>query len=281
MNWRLIAITLIGLSGLSAIFTSQAFASIHNDSQADALVFGVSPAKDPEQTMKNWNPVVKYLSRKSGVKVRLSVAASVEDFEKQLGQGAFDFVYMNPYQYTTYHKTQGYVAFAKEKDKKVKGIIVVKKDSPYKSLADLKDQTVVFPQEDVFAANVLPRAKLNQEAIPYKPNYVESPNSVYRAVYKGDIPAGGGVVETYENLNPVVNSELRVLWTTKQYTPDAFAVHPRVSQVQREKVQAAMLNMNQEPRGHMLLNALKLNGIDVARDSEWNDIRALQINLSE
>ena len=279
MNRRFIEITLIWLSCLT--LTCQAFASIHNENAADALVFGISPAKDPEAVMKQWNPVVKYLSLKSGLNIRLLVAASVEEFEKQVGKGMYDIVYMNPYQYTTYHKTQGYVAFAKEKDKKVKGIIVVKKDSPYKSLADLKDQTVVFPQEDVFAANMLPRAKLNQESIPYKPNYVESPNSVYRAVYKGDIPAGGGIVDTYENLNPVVNSELRVLWTTKQYTPDAFAVHPRVPKAQRDKIQSVMVNMNIEPNGHLLLNSLKFNGIEQAKDSEWNDIRALQINLSD
>lgn len=281
MNRRFIGSILIWLSCMSVLFAGHVFASVNKDSQVDTLVFGVSPAQNPEQAVKDWSPVVKYLSRKAGVKLRLKVAASIEDFEKQLGMGAFDVVYLNPYQYTTYNKTQGYVAFAREKDKKVKGIIVVKKDSPYQSLADLKDQTVVFPQEDMFAANVLPRAKLNQEAISYKSNFVESPNSVYRAVYKGDIPAGGGVTETFESLNPAVNGELRVLWTTKQYTPDAFATHPRVSKSQRTKIKDAMTNMNLDPRGHMLLNSLKMNGIVEARDSDWNDIRALQINLGD
>ena len=190
-------------------------------------------------------------------------------------------VYMNPYQYTTYNSISGYLAFAKERDKKVSGIIVVRKDSPYNTLADLKDKTLVFPQEDSFAASLLPRAKLSEESISHKSNYVNSPNSVYRAVYKGNIPAGGGIMQTYSKLNPVVNSNLRVLWKTRQYTPNAFAYHPRVQREQLEKIQAVMTSMHHDRQGSMLLNTLKFNGIEVAKDADWNDIRELQLNLTQ
>jgi phosphonate transport system substrate-binding protein len=279
MKTRILSLVILFTSLL--VLSGQAMATINRDHQGDALVFGIAPGKDPEQTSKHWGAIISYLSSESGVKLRLKMAASFEAFEKQLAAGAYDIVYMNPYQYTTYHKSKGYMAFAKERNKKVKGIIVVRKDSPYKSLADLKDQTVAFPKEDVFGASVLPRASLKQEKIPVKSKDVDSSTSVYRAVYKGKLPAGGGVMDTYGKLNPAVNNNLRILWTTKQYTPDAFAAHPRVASATLDKLKSAMFVMQDEPNGLSLLNTINFKGIEAAEDKEWDDIRALRLKLTE
>ena len=221
------------------------------------------------------------MSARSGIKLRLIIPASFKQFEQQLARGNYDFVYLNPYQYTTYHKSQGYLAFAKEKNKKVKGIIVVRRDSPYKSLVDLKDQRVGFPKEDVFGASLLSRATLQQKNITVKTDFVDTSTSVYKAVYKGKLPAGAGVMETYDELNPAVNNKLRILWTTKQYTPNAFAAHPRVTKSTLDKIKHTLFVMQDDPHGLTVLNASNIRGIEAAQDKDWDDIRALSITLMQ
>ena len=266
---------------IATLFSLTNLALADNLGKSDNLIFGVAPSKKAENSASQWKAFIDYLSANSDTKIQLQMAASVEDFEQQLAHGTYDVVFMNSYQYTTYHQSQGYVAFAKDKKKKVKGIIVVRKDSPFKSLVDLKDQSVGFPKEDVFGASLLPRATLQQENIPVKTSYVDTSTSVYRAVYKGKLPAGAGVMETYDELNPAVNNKLRILWSTKQYTPDAFAVHPRVTKSTLDKIKHTLFVMQDDPHGLTVLNASNIRGIEAAQDKDWDNIRALSITLMQ
>lgn len=66
-------------------------------------------------------------------------AKDIPTFEQRLAKGAYDFAYMSPYTYTVLHRSRaGYTAFAKEKDKKLTGIIVVRRDSEYQDIKDLR-----------------------------------------------------------------------------------------------------------------------------------------------
>jgi len=264
---------------IAALISLSSTALADKPGKSDNLIFGVAPGKNANNNARHWHEFINYLNANSNTKIQLKMAASVEEFEQQLARGTYDMVFMNPYQYTTFHQSQGYQAFAKEKNKKVKGIIVVRKDSPIKSLVDLKDQSVGFPREDVFGASLLPRASLQQEKIPVKTSYVDTPSSVYRAVYNGKLPAGAGVMETYDKLSPTVNNELRILWTTKQYTPNAFAVHPRVTWSTVDKIRYTLFFMEHDTQGTVILNALHFHGIQAAKDKEWDDIRALRQKL--
>lgn len=265
---------------ITTFFSLSNLALADNLGKSDNLIFGVTPGKKTENSASQWKAFIDYLSTNSDTRIQLQMAATTEEFEQQLARGTYDIAFMNPYQYTTYHQSRGYMAFAKEQNKKVKGIIVVRKDSPFKSLMDLKDQSVAFPKEDVFGASLLPRATLQQEKIPVKTSYVDTPSSVYHAVYKGNLSAGAGVMETYDKLNPAVNNKLRILWSTKQYTTDAFAVNPRVAWSTVDKIRFCLFVMKQDTLGAKILSALHFHGIQAAKDKEWDDIRALRKQLS-
>jgi len=98
-------------------------------------------------------------------------------------------------------------------------------------------------------------------------------------VAKGLFPAGGGVVRTFDSLDPAVREQLRILWTTKGYTPHAFAAHPRVTSELVQRVTSAMLATDQSDEGRGLLAPLSIQGFEAADDSDWDDVRALGIDL--
>jgi phosphonate transport system substrate-binding protein len=245
------------------------------------LEFGIVPQQSASRLAEDWGPVLAEISKRSGVALVFRTAPSIPGFEERLGKGDYDLAYMNPYHYVVFHKASGYRAFAREQDRKIKGILVVKKNSPYRKPADLAGKTVVFPAPAAFAASILPQAEFGRLKIPIEAKFVASHDSVYRAVASGLQEAGGGIQRTFEAAPVEVRDALRVLSETPAYTPHAFAAHPRVPQEILAKVLAAMASLSADETGQRLLAPLAFKGIAAAQDKEWNDIRALDINLLE
>lgn len=239
--------------------------------------FGIVPQQSGSRLSQLWSPILQYLEEETGYRLRFATTRNIPTFEKRLQAGKYDFAYMNPYHYTEHHKSAGYNAFAKAKDKRLKGILVVRKDSPFDGLDDLDDQELAFPS-NAFAANLVPRANFRELGVSVTPKYVSSHDSVYRNVAKGRYAAGGGVMRTFNNTSPELRKELRILWTSDGYTPHAFAAHPRVPVAAVEKLREAMLKMAEDPEGQTLLKSIRLKGVETARDGDWDDVRALELN---
>jgi phosphonate transport system substrate-binding protein len=264
------------LSGcLCALFVGQALA------QQTPLTFGIVPQQSASRLAEDWGPLVTELSRRSGVPLVFRTAPSIPVFEERLAKGEYDLAYMNPYHYIVFHKSTGYQVFAKEQDRRLKGILVVRKDSAYQKPADLAGKTVVFPAPAAFAASILPQAEFGRLKIPIDAKFVASHESVYRAVASGLQEAGGGIQRTLEASPPSVRDALRVLTETPAYTPHAFAAHPRVPAASVAKVLAAMVSLAGDEAGQHLLEPIAFKGLVGAQDKEWSDIRALDIDLLE
>ncbi len=240
--------------------------------------FSVVPQQSASKTAKIWGPILKYLGQKTGYRFKLKTAKNIPVFEQRLLNAESDFSYMNPYHYTVFHEKSGYNAVAKAKDKRIHGIIVVRKDSNIKTIDELDSKTLAFPSPAAFAASILPRRYFSQQGIKIMPKYVSSHDSVYRNVAKGFMVAGGGVVRTFKNASPEVFEQLRVLWKTDGYTPHAVAAHARVSKKVVDDVQAALGSMNDNKVGMALLKNMKVKGFEKAVNSDWDDVRALKID---
>ena len=243
---------------------------------ANEVSFGIVPQTNGSKLSKLWSPILKYLEQETDIDLRFATARNISTFEKRVQSGKYDIVYMNPYHYTLFHQAQGYKAFAKAKKKRLKGIVVVQKDSPYRTLNDLNNAELAFPS-NAFAANLVPRAVLKKNSLDFSSKFVSSHDSVYRNIARGRYPAGGGVMRTFNNTSPEYRNKLRILWTSDGYTPHAFAAHPRVPQDIVDKLQKALLKMDQDPKGKALLKKIRFKGIEKGSDKEWDDVRALNI----
>ncbi len=260
-----------------ALFCLLAGLSLAGWSAPASYTFAVSPQQSASDLAEIWAPVLAWLSERSGVNLRFATAKDSADFASRLGRGTYDFCYVNPHQYTLLHEKPGYQAMAREKDRRLKGILVTRKNSGIKSLKDLEGATLVFSSPTSFAASILTQAELRKQGIGFTPRYVNSHESVFLNVEKGLFPAGGGTTRTLEMADAPVRDNLSVLWTTQGYTPHAIASHARVPASVVKKVQAAMLAMNDDPAARPLLEKIGFKGFQAAVDADWNDIRALDL----
>lgn len=257
-------------------FQSQTFAADNN-----TITFGIVPQQSASKMAKLWNPVLNELTKKTGIKFRFKTAKNIPTFEKRLLSGEYDVAYMNPYHFTVFNKKPGYKAIAHARDKRIHGILVVHKDSPYQSIEDLRNKKIAFPSPAAFAATLLTGARLKKEGIPFEKKFVSSHDSVYRNVATKRFSAGGGVIRTLKNMDKKTQDNLRILWKSEGYTPHAIAIHPNMDNALKNKLQNALVMLDTTEEGKKLLKAIRIKGFSIAYDKDWDDVRSLNIDLLE
>jgi phosphonate transport system substrate-binding protein len=242
------------------------------------ITVGIVPQQSATELARVWIPLLQEAATRSGVRLLFQTAPNIPIFEERLRRGEYDLAYMNPYHYTVFSRVPGYKAFAKEKDRRLVGIIVVAKTNAISDMRQLAGKTVAFPAPGSFAASMLPRSEFSRLGIAIQTQYVSSHDSVYRGVAQGLFAAGGGIKRTLEAMDPEVASRLRMLSTTPSYVPHAFAAHPRVDAETLRKVFAAFRSLDQDEGGRRVLAQLSFKGIEAAADRDWDEIRHLKIS---
>lgn len=243
------------------------------------LSFGIVPQTSATRLAVQWIPLLQAVGERAGVSLHFETAPNIDSFERRLAAGAYDVAYMNPYHYTVFSQRPGYRALVNARDRKIRGIIVVAKESPIRSIDELAGEPLAFPSPGAFAASILTRSELRRRDIAFHPTYVSSHDSVYANVAHGLYSAGGGIHRTFNAQPAETRARLRILWETAGYTPHAVAVHPRVPVELAARLRTAMVELAESEPGRMLLAPLKIRGWQRADDPAWDDVRALDIDL--
>lgn len=239
--------------------------------------FGVLPQVATAKLADMWVPFLAKLSETSGVKLRFVTAPDISEFGKRAAAGTYPFYYHNTLAYV---QSDGlYTAFAREVGARTAGVLVVAKDAKVSGLGDLKGGVIAIPSAGSFGAAVLPLFAIQQEGRldlqkDVKIVVAGSHDACYQAVLQGKAVAGGGLTRTFGLLPPEAKDKLRVLYTTKDYSPLPFAARKDVPPEVVAKVQRAMVAFAKDPANAPLLEALAMKkGFEAAKPSDWDDVR--------
>jgi len=275
------AVASLMLSSAVALAGDQRHATLGDATATDArtLTFGIVPQQPASRLARTWGPLMKRLGSDLGVVVRFETTKDIPTFEACLAAGAYDLAYMNPVHYTIFSEVSGYRALAHQAQKRLRGLIVVRKDSPIQSLDDLQDSEVAFPSPGAFGASVVPRAEMRARGIRFDPKYVKSHDSVYRAVVAGLMPAGGGVTRTFNAISEDMRAQLRVVYETEGYTPHAIAARSDLPESLRLEIQNLLMRLNDEAPD--LAKSVGMKGFETAFDESWDDVRRLDLGANE
>ena len=96
---------------------------------AQEYTFGVVPQYEPQKLNAIWQPLLKQVSKQTGVTIKLITVESIPVFEKAFANGEYDFAYMNPWHSVVAYEKQGYLPLIKDAGRKLQGILLVNKDS--------------------------------------------------------------------------------------------------------------------------------------------------------
>lgn len=214
---------------------------------------GVVPQFEQRRLHAIWEPIAAEAGRRAGVTLKVVSAIKMQDFEKGIQEGACDFLYSNPYQMLVANERQGYTPLVRDKVP-LKGILVVRKESPLQSPADLAGKVVAFPSPNALGASLLMRADLERIfKVTVTPLYVHTHSAVYLHVLKDMAAAGGGVAKTLQEQDATVREGLRILYTTREMPSHPVSAHARVPAADRDAVRRAFLEMSADAKGLDLL----------------------------
>jgi phosphonate transport system substrate-binding protein len=229
-------------------------------SRQQNYTLAIVPYQTPQSIYKDWSPLTARLSTRLDAKIELLIYRSIPSFEAELLKGIPDFAFMNPYHQVMARKRQGYLPLVRSENK-LTGILVVRRDSPVRTVQELEGRRMAFPAPNAFGASLYMRTLLiEREKLSFKPYYVNAHNEVYRHVILGEADAGGGISHTFNKEPDSVKKKLRILYETPTSAPHALAVHPRIQKSVWEAVIDTILSLNTEPAYEQLLQAIHLAG---------------------
>ncbi len=273
----IILLILLSLNG----FASGGDKKVDHESHAHerhTYTVGVVPQFDIRRIHAIWRPILNELEERTGHHFVLRGSATIPAFEKEFSTGNFDFAYMNPYHVVIASRDQGYVPLVRDVGRKLYGIIVVRKDSPIKSVAELDGKKVVFPAPNALGATLLSRSELlDKYQVSVSPDFVQTHSSVYLNVALGEAVAGGGVQKTLARQAPEISDTLRVLYRTQKVSPHPFTVHSRVPESVRQKVLDAMLDMGKTDKGQKMLAKIPVKQIGPAAMSDYSPLKDMKL----
>jgi len=234
-------------------------ACLGEQSSTKVYTFDVVPQLTAAKIYTTWSPLLQRVGQEAGLCFELRVSSTIPEFEQKLLKGEPEFVFLNPYHAVLAQQKKKYQPLLADSEDLLTGILVVRADSPIKSLDELKGKNISFPAPNSFAASLLIRAELAKRKIDTNPVFVKTHSNVYRSVIGKDAIAGGGVNNTLDNEAPEVRQQLRVLFETQAYTPHPVATHPSVAGAVRERFLKAMLKLTQDEEGRKLLDGINLS----------------------
>ena len=259
---------------VAAVLLAASWGPRANAAENQTYNFGVVPQQGVATLVKIWQPFFVELSRRSGAALQFATAPDIPAFENRILHEDYDFVYVNPYQYTLVRKN--YEAFARE-DIMLEGILVVPRECPWRSVKELKDARIAMPSPIAYGATILNKESLREAGLDPEEDvfisYLGSHDGAYGAVASGLADAAGGVQRTFDLLPPEKRALLRVLHRTQGKVPHAFAAHRRVPRDTVKKVAAALTAMYDDERGRAALTSISMQRIIKAQDSDWPELK--------
>src|SRR3954471_3860497 len=160
-----------------------------------AYAFNVLNQRSIALTAQYWNPILTYVSRKSGVPLELKLAKTAQEGNAIAEKHGFDFLYTNHF-FTPERERLGYKVIARPAGPGIRSQIVVPVDSPIKTLKDLEGKEVGFVSPDGFTGYWLPLDALLRAGVHIK------------VVFTGNQEASSAQLRLYKIAAAGVNSSV-------------------------------------------------------------------------
>jgi phosphonate transport system substrate-binding protein len=249
-----------------------------SESENEPFSFGVIIHRSPTLTAQFWNPILGYVSERSGVPLRLKVARTGLEHAGMVGRGELHFLYSN-HNFIKENETSGYRVFARPKEDPGKGQIVVLESSPIHSLDDLQGQEMIFPHTAAFLGYHLPMDALLRKGIHVKPHFAGNQEGAMGQLKAGRAVAAGVNAEVMRAFAEREHVAYRVLWSSEPYLSLALSAHPSVPAKKVKAVREVFLHMADDPEGIRVLEAsaavLKTSPVHfiAAKDADFENMR--------
>jgi len=253
--------------------------------EGDPLVMGVFPRRNVKTTLRMFQPLAEYLSRRLGRRVELETARDFPSFWQGVSERRYDIVHFNQYHYIEARARYGYEVILKNVEfgaPLIGGAIFVRKDSGIDAIEDLRGKTVLFgggPQ--AMMSYIVPHWLLQRGGLQ-PGDYIEviaknPPNAVIATYYgQADAAGSGDIVLQLDTVTMKIDaSRMKQLARSERLPHLPWAVKAGIESAVRDQLSSLLAGLGDSPEGAAILTGAELTGLMPAQDAEYDACRAI------
>jgi phosphonate transport system substrate-binding protein len=250
-----------------------------------SLVLGLIPERNIFKQLDRYEPLANYLSEKIGANVKLKVLTRYGNIIDNFSSAGLDGAFFGSFTYTLAHAKLGVEPVARPETAEgvstYYGLIFVRKDSGIRSIQDMKGKRFAFVDRATTAGYLLPLAFFKAHRIEdYKTFFKETyfsgthEDAIYDVLNKkAEIGAAKNTV--FARLAAVdsrVKDELVILARSPEVPENGLAVKKDFDHALRNKLQEALLNMENNIQGMNVLKNLDARRFIETTDSDYANV---------
>jgi len=223
---------------------------------ADTPVYNFSPVNQYNLQVSAgfWNPIIRYVSQKSGVRLNLKLGRTSADTTSYVLTREVDFAFTN-HLFSPDRARLGWTVFGRRNAPPLRAQIVVPADSPVMTLAQLAGESVAFPGPEAMVAYKVAYAQLLRRNIPVDVIFAGNMDAAFEQLFAGKATAVGANSQLVQSYRGRAHKSFRVLWSSEPFNDLALMASPRVPAAQVRAVAQAFFGMDKDPEGRRILAA--------------------------
>jgi phosphonate transport system substrate-binding protein len=264
-------------------------------SQFKELRLGVSSAENEAGALSRWDPVAKYLTDTLGVPTRTYRVADYAGLVEAMRGDQIEFSRFGPAVYSLGRRVMGDKLKPVFRDIDNNGaegyysIVIVKADSPIKSLSDLKGKPFLFSDPNSTSGYAFPQYFMKKEGIDpakhfsataFSGSHENSVIGVVRGQYEAAAThwtnESSGMVQTLERRGMFPKDSVRIIWKSPLIPASPFCVRSNLPQALQDAVVSAMFAMkDRAPDVWQALTQGQVRGFAPAKHEDYLDVVAV------
>lgn len=237
----------LGLALATLLASSLVLADQPNYSFSPVNQYGIN------LTAAYWNPIIAWVSERSGVKLNIKIGRTSADTTSYVLANEVEFVFSN-HLFSPQREQLGWKVIGRRQTPPLLGQIVVAADSPITELAQLKGKDVAFAGPEAFIVYKVPYAHLLSRSIDVKPVFAGNQDASFAQLFSGKVMASGANSQLVEGYARRENKKFRVLWSSEPFQDLALMASGKVPEKDVRAVAKAFIEMSQDPKGRDILH---------------------------
>lgn len=264
-------------AGVLCFATCSALAASHT-----MLEMGVFPYLSPRAVLAVHAPMKEYLEAQLARPVNMSTAPGFKDMYERTRGGEYDVVILPPHLARLAQIEAAYVPVAIY-SKVLKGLIVVRRDSPYQKIGDLAGKSIIAPDR-LAMVTFIGMQHLREQGLQAGAHYTlftsTSHSSAAFSVMQKEFDAAVTERAAFEKQIPnEIRNNLRVLATMGSVPHVMFMAHSRLGREQIERLRETLIRFAVESaEGRQFIEKGGWEGIRAVTDA---DMRAMDVYIPE
>lgn len=251
------------------------------------LTMAVAAMTSPQETFLAYAQVAQYLGRRLERPVNLVQRKTYSEIDEMLAKGHLDVAFVCSGPYAAQGADPAFELLAAPRidgQTTYRAYLIVGRDSPYRTLEELKGKVFAFTDPGSNTGHLVPLAwlaELGQGPGTFfsRTTYTYSHDNSIQAVARGLVDGAsvdGLIWDYFSRRRPEVTERTRVIRVSEPYGIPPVVARSSLAPELKRSIQSELLAMDQDAEGRRILDALMIETFVPAQSSWYDSIRRLR-----